>query len=275
MGAITYAAATSHVGKIVRDPHAMPHASDALHAAWRILRDELYDREVDAVVVVATDHYETFGLDNYPSFCVGANDTYEAWGEFGNPTATIEGHAELSVALIEGLVQRDFDLSRSFDMRLDHSFVVPLAKLLRTPAIPVIPLFVNCNTPPLPSLRRCFDLGRAIADTVEHLPDATRVAVVATGGISHWVGLPRAGEINEVFDHRFLDLIASAAADEVLAWDDAWIADFAGNGALEVRTWMVAQGAAHSAPATVLAYAPMYDWQTGIGVVRFDLDALR
>lgn len=272
MGAVTYAAATSHVGRIVRDPQTAP---DALNAAWRALQDDLYDQDIDALVVVATDHYETFGLDNYPSFCIGASDSYDAWGEFGNPTATIAGHSELSEALIKGLVQRDYDLSRSFDMRLDHSFVAPLTKLLRTPAIPVVPFFVNCNTPPLPSMRRCFGLGQAIADTVEHLPDATRVAVIATGGISHWVGLPRAGEINEAFDRRFLDLIASAAVDEVLGWDDDWIAQFAGNGALEIRTWMVAHGAARSAPGTVLAYAPMHAWQTGIGIVRYEVAAPR
>lgn len=273
MGTLSYAAATSHVGKIARDPHATSDISDGLHAAWRTMQDELYQQEVDALIMVGTDHYETFGLQNYPSFCIGAGDSYQAWGEFGNPTGTIAGNAALSVALLEGLVARGFDLSRSYEMRLDHSFVVPLTKLLRTPAIPVIPLFINCNTPPLPTLRRCLGLGAAIADVVEQLPDGTRVAVIGTGGISHWVGLPRAGEINEEFDHRFLELISSAAVDEVLAWSDEWIDEFAGNGALEIRNWMVAQGAARSAPATVLAYAPMHAWHTGIGIVRYEIGA--
>ncbi|MFC0527629.1 DODA-type extradiol aromatic ring-opening family dioxygenase [Phytohabitans kaempferiae] len=271
MGTLAYAGATSHVGKIARDPHATPEVSDGLHAAWDTMRDDLYGREVDALIVVATDHYETFGLHNYPSFCLGVSDSYEAWGEFGNPTGTVAGHAALSEALLEGLVSRGFDLSRSFDMRLDHSFVVPLTKLLRTPPIPVIPLFVNCNTPPLPSLSRCFALGGAIADVVERLPGDTRVAVVGTGGISHWVGLPRAGQINEEFDRRFLELIGATQLDEVLSWSDEWINEYAGNGALEIRTWMVAHGAARSAPATVLAYAPMHPWHTGIGIVRYEI----
>src|SRR5690606_17290113 len=157
MGTVVYAGATSHVGKIARDPHAAPEISSQLHAAWDRMRDDLYAREVDALVVVATDHYETFGLQNYPSFCLGVGDSYQAWGEFGNPTGTVAGDARLSLAILDGLVARGFDLARAYDMPLDHSFMVPLTKLLRTPPIPVIPLFVNCNTPPLPGLRRCFE----------------------------------------------------------------------------------------------------------------------
>ncbi len=80
MGTLSYAGATSHVGKIARDPHATPDFSAGLHAAWRTMQDELYQQQVDALVVVGTDHYETFGLQNYPSFCIGASDSYEAWG---------------------------------------------------------------------------------------------------------------------------------------------------------------------------------------------------
>jgi aromatic ring-opening dioxygenase catalytic subunit (LigB family) len=261
------------VGKIARDPHAAPAQSDGLHATWQAMQDELYALELDALIVVSSDHYETFGLANYPIMCLGVADEYRAWGEFGNPSGTWAGNMALSEALLSGLIAREFDVSRSLEMNLDHGFNVPLTKLLREPGIPIIPLFINCNTPPLPSFRRAFALGEAIADTVAAMPDSVRVGIVGTGGLSHWVGVPGAGNINEEFDREFLALLESGDVAGVTALTDAYVMDTAGNGALEIRAWVVAQGASGGAPARILSYEAMRPWHTGIGMVRFEVGA--
>jgi hypothetical protein len=158
-------------------------------------------------------------------------------------------------------------------MRLDHSFLVPVTRLPSAGRAGVVPLFVNCNTPPLPSLARCHVLGQAIRAAVRELPDGARVGVLATGGISHWVGLPRFGDVNEDFDTRFLELLGAGRVDTVLQWSDDQILAEAGNGALEIRTWLVAAGAAGGAPLVASTYAAMPAWGIGVGVGRFEVAA--
>jgi hypothetical protein len=154
-------------------------------------------------------------------------------------------------------------------MRLDHSFMTPLSRIKAMQAPVLLPLFVNCTTRPLPSLRRCHELGAALRDTVEQLNKSVRVAVVSTGGVSHWVGVPRIGDINEHFDRDFLAAIEAGKIESILVMPDDWIEETAGNGALELRTWMVSAGASTSGHNEILGYAPMYPWATGIGIVRF------
>ena len=269
MGELAFAGATSHVGAIIRDPNAEPERSARLDLAWRRLDARITAARLDAVVVVATDHYETFGLDNYPAFALGIADVHEGWGEFGTPGGPVAGRPEVAVALLAGLVGRDFDVSAAHGMRLDHSFTVPVTRLPAVAAAGVVPLFVNCNTPPMPSLPRCLALGRALRESVQALPAGTRVGVLATGGISHWVGLPRFGEVNSAFDRAFLDLLDAGDLAQVLAWSDAFVLEEAGNGALEIRTWLTALGAADQARTVSAVYEPMLPWGIGIGVAEF------
>jgi aromatic ring-opening dioxygenase catalytic subunit (LigB family) len=270
MGTIAYTAATSHVGGIMKNRAADPEREKILDRGWEVMGAQIEAAALDALVVVGTDHYETFGLANYPTFCVGVAAEYEGWGE--NNTVTVKAHGDeaLSTALVDRLVRRDFDLSRSYDMPLDHSFMTPLSRIESSQKPALVPVFVNCNTPPLPSFRRCFALGESIKAVVEQLPGTTRVGVLATGGISHWVGVPRFGDINEDFDHEFLARLADGRLEDILEWTDEYIETTAGNGALELRTWMVAAGAAGAFTSETLGYAPMYAWATGIGIVTFE-----
>lgn len=271
MSNLAYVGATSHVGAIIKNPDALPERSSQLHAAWDRMAAEIAEAALDAVIVIGTDHFETFNLENHPTFCLGVADDYEAWGEFGNPGGTVPGAPEVGSALLAGLIDAGFDLSRSHEMRLDHAYMVPILRLGLTDT-PVIPLYVNCNTPPLPSLARCRDLGTAIRTVVSSLPGDLRVGLIATGGVSHWVGLPRFGDINPEWDRAFLDLFAGAELDRLVTFTDEEILEDAGNGALEVRTWILAQAAAGNPRSALLAYQPMDPWGIGIGVMRMGED---
>ncbi|MDQ6522197.1 hypothetical protein RB608_01230 [Nocardioides sp. LHD-245] len=271
MGRLVYAGATSHVGAIIKNPDAHPDRNDVLRSAWQTMAQDLAAADPDVVVVVATDHYETFGLEHYPIFCLGSAESYPAWGEYGNPGGTVLGSPSASDGLHHRLVAAGFDVARAMEMPLDHSFMVPILRLgLEQRA--VVPFFVNCNTPPLPPLGRCRDLGRGLRAAIEGLPGETTVAVIATGGVSHWVGLPQFGQVNAVWDRHFLDTLQRGDLEEVLTWSDEQILEEAGNGALEIRTWVLAQACA-GGPADLLGYAPMPDWAIGIGVVRMQVAA--
>lgn len=267
MSRLEYVSATSHVGAIIKNPDALPERSSLLKAAWERMTQEIADAALDAVIVVGTDHFETFNLENHPTFCLGVADEYEAWGEFGNPEGSFRGAPAVSAALLEGLVAAGFDMSRSHEMPLDHAYAVPILRL-GLAQTPVIPLYLNCNTPPLPSLQRCSDLGAGIRAAIEAMPGELRIGLIATGGMSHWVGLPQFGQINPEWDAAFLELFENAQLETLIGYADEDILENAGNGALEVRTWILAQSAAGNPRSELFAYQPMDPWGIGIGIMR-------
>lgn len=272
MGKLVYAGATSHVSGIIRTPDAHPTHSPVLNAAWESMAASINDANPDVVVLVGTDHHETFGLENYPTFCIGAAEAHDAWNEHGIPGETVAGDEAVGIAILTSLIADGFDASRSMEMNLDHGSMVPIQRV-GIGQRRIVPLFINCNTPPLPSLERCRDLGLALRRAVDSLPDDLTVAVIGTGGVSHWVGLPRTGEINEQWDLDFLAAISTGDLDAILTMTDDDIAEDAGNGALEIRTWITTASCAGGAGGTVLAYAPMHAWVTGIGIVEFEVSA--
>jgi protocatechuate 4,5-dioxygenase beta chain/2,3-dihydroxyphenylpropionate 1,2-dioxygenase len=99
---------------------------------------------------------------------------------------------------------------------------------------------------------------------IEAQDDVGRVVVLGTGGLSHWVGMREAGNINEEFDRDFLDRLTSDDPARLTAYEQKDI-DAAGNGADEIRAWIVAAGAAGTG-FDVLAYEPTPAWLTGTAV---------
>jgi protocatechuate 4,5-dioxygenase beta chain/2,3-dihydroxyphenylpropionate 1,2-dioxygenase len=104
-----------------------------------------------------------------------------------------------------------------------------------------------------------------IKDAVESQSEVQRVVVVGTGGLSHWVGLPESGQVNVEFDQDFIARIESGAPERLTSYSPEDI-DAAGNGAHEIRTWIVAAGAVDGAPFDVLVYEPVPEWLTGTAV---------
>jgi hypothetical protein len=128
----------------------------------------------------------------------------------------------------------------------------------------MVPMFINCAAPPLPSPRRCFAVGRWLADAVADWDGARRVAIVATGGLSHAVGTPDQGRIDVDFDERFLDAFCSGRGASLAAMTDAEIAA-AGSSTGEVRSWIMLAGAFAGRPAERVFYAPIAGFGTGCG----------
>ena len=95
-----------------------------------------------------------------------------------------------------------------------------------------------------------------------------RVALVGAGGLSHFIGVPRVGDIDEEFDRWFLDVLERGDIDAVLDLPDSEL-ELAGNGAHEIRSWLAVAGACAPIRSQTMAYEPIYPWITGMGVSRF------
>ena len=96
-----------------------------------------------------------------------------------------------------------------------------------------------------------------------------RVAVIATGGLSHWPGEAKHGKINIPFDKKFLDTLIAGDRAELAEYSHEEINTEAGSGGHEIRTWIALAGAVPDWKAELLAYAPVAPWATGCGLVVF------
>lgn len=270
-GTIVWAAATAHTGAMMRAPAGDTgdlERAQRVFAGFRTLGASLKAARPDVLVVIATDHFLSFDYTVLPIFAVGSGECFNGWGEFGVPKRDYHGRAAFGASIHAGMVDAGFDLVSARDMMLDHSFSCPLQLLLDGWDVPILPIYVNCTIAPLPTLSRCLDFGTALGDVLRRQTMFDRVAIVGTGGLSHWVGMPSTGIINREFDQRFLEAFAQGQGTEIARWDSDEVIRCAGNGAAEIRNWIAAAAAARSNGARVLAYEPVSAWNTGIAVTQ-------
>jgi hypothetical protein len=136
----------------------------------------------------------------------------------------------------------------------------------------ILPLFLNCLEPPMPSPARCLQWGALLREAIESFPEKQRVGVLATGGLSHSIGEPTMGIVDEDFDRECIDLFVSGAAGPLTRLVDEK-ADAAGNGTHEVRNWLVAHGAAGEQGFDLVDYLAVPEVYVGCGFASWRLAA--
>ena len=205
------------------------------------------DHTPDAIVLVYNDHATAFGLDLIPTFAIGTAACFpvadEGWGP--RPVPEVVGHPELAAHITQSVIQQDFDLTVVNELPVDHGLTVPLSLLFGQPdAWPcrVIPFAVNVVQYPVPSGRRCLELGKAIRRAIESFDDDLDVQVWGTGGMSHQLQGPRAGLINAEFDNDFLDRLI-ADPDGLADMPHIDYVREAGSEGIELVMWLIARGA--------------------------------
>src|SRR5689334_2040546 len=260
MAELAGAFAASHGPLIVREWEAIPAAQrDRLAKGFLELGKRLSAARADVLIVVSPDHWSNFFLDNLPAVCIGVGAEHEGppepWMK-AYPHRKIAGHAAFASHLAETAVKNDFEPSVSHRLKLDHGICIPLwrMQLERLPAI--VPLLVNSIEPPLPSVARCLEWGKLVRKAVESYPHPLRVAVLATGGLSHSIGEKTHGAIDEPFDHKVIELFKKEKTDELVGYLEQQLPK-TGNGAEEVRNWIVAHGAAGGRGFDLVDYLPV------------------
>ena len=201
----------------------------------------------DVVFLVYNDHATAFSLDIIPTFAIGTAAHYavadEGWGP--RPVPPVVGHAELASHIAHSVIQDDFDLTIVNKMDVDHGLTVPLSLMCGQPErwpFAVIPFAVNVVQYPVPSGRRCYQLGRAIRKAVESYGDQLNVQIWGTGGMSHQLQGPRAGLINSAWDQRFLDRLIDEPAALAAVPHIEYVRE-AGSEGIELVMWLIARGA--------------------------------
>jgi aromatic ring-opening dioxygenase catalytic subunit (LigB family) len=276
MAQLVAALMASHAPLMTGDPDSAPtHQRVRVHAAMAALGAEIAAARPSALVICSNEHFTNFFYDNLPPFCIGVAEGYdgpvEPWLRVKR--GRVPGQPELGKWLLGQALGQEFDLAFSHELRLDHGIMTVLHFLAPDLDVPIVPIIQNCAVKPLPTPRRCYRLGQELRRAIAAWPQPEeRIALIGTGGLSHWVGLPDMGRINEDFDHWLLDRFAAGRANELLDLSDEQI-EVGGNGAHEIRSWLTVAGAMGERPAHVLAYEPIQPWATGMGIVSYLLSA--
>lgn len=276
MAELTGIFAACHGPMIVRSWDALPAATQStLTRSFAELGKRINAARADVLIVISPDHWVNFFLDNLPSICIGVGETHDGPPEpwlAAFPHKQLAGHAALAQHLVAHACSHDFEPSLSYKLALDHGFCIPLWKANIDPLPAIVPVILNTVEPPFPSVARCYDFGRAIADAVKSFPQPLRVALLATGGLSHSIGEATMGAIDEAFDRECLQHFAASDRDTLLPFLDQRL-PAAGNGAAEVRNWVAAHGAAHASGAQhfeVIHYSAMPEIYVGCGFAAWD-----
>jgi 2,3-dihydroxyphenylpropionate 1,2-dioxygenase len=270
---LVFAGVCSHAPGITgRKERADPTLRDAFYANFDRMREALEASKPDVLIVIGAEHFANFFMNNMPSLCVGMGDVYEgpiedeAW--LGIKRQRVAGVPDLSKRLIEDMMQ-SVDLAYAQEWKFDHGIMVPLNFLTPRYDLPVIPVNINCQGPPLIPLPRCYEFGRALRRACDRVPE--RIALVGTGGISHWPATPDSGKINESWDRAFLERFLNGKRDELLAYRDEQTWREAGQGGFEIRTFIAVSGATEGSLGELWFYAPIPAFAVGCTVAVMNL----
>jgi 2,3-dihydroxyphenylpropionate 1,2-dioxygenase len=262
MGEIVAALGTCHTPYLfTRPPDENAEQLDQCVRAIEELGKALDESKPDVILMFGADHVETFSVSCVPSFAIVAGS--RAIAKFAGREHNLPIHREMAEDILNKLVvEHNFDMAYSEDAELGHAFSIPFEFLIGKRNIPVIPFFTNVYVPPLPTPRRCEALGKAIAQIVKGRKE--RVAIVASGGMSHFPGTTKYTSPEFDFDRWLVSQMEAGNTDALLNMTGTQL-DEVGN--TEMLNWAVMFGAIGSVPGELIDYIPT--WHHGLAMMRF------
>lgn len=234
----------------------------------------------DAVIIVGDDQSELFTPSNQPLVAIfhgdemvmrdkfGADDA-PAWirrmgqGYLMDAVHRVPGCPDLALKLTQRMVDAGIDVASIADVEeptkagFGHAYGFIIKRLFRERAIPVVPVLLNTYFPPnVPTAARAYDMGVALANAVSALPDEVRVAVVASGGLSHFV-------VDEQLDRRILRAFETGEKEPLRSIPREAL----NSGSSEILNWIMLAGAVgQTLQLEWQEYLPLYRTPAGTGV---------
>lgn len=246
--------------------------------AIAMLAGRLAHAQPDVAVIVGDDQRELFRDEGIPAFALFGGDELvdfpasdeavgrmpdgiraASWAVHSDKPARHPVQADLSLHLADALTSADFDITvftqQPPGRSLGHAFTFPRYRLGLPEGTQIVPVFVNTYYPPnVPSAARCHSLGRVLHRAVRGWDASARVAVIASGGLSHFV-------VDEELDHRVLSAITQRDVGSLVSLSRAQLR----SGSSEILNWIAAAGALEGLAATVIDYVPGYRSPAGTG----------
>jgi hypothetical protein len=262
------------------DPARFPALATRAEAALDRLAEAIRAAAPDVVLVVGDDQGELFGHDNMPAISVFYGEelvmrpaeqlsrslpwaTREFWAGYRMDLPhRYPGAPALAQDLIRGLIRQGVDVSAAqrvvdpAQRGFGHAFGFVIQRLLRETSIPMLPVLLNTYFPPnTPTAARCYEVGAKIASALAASSSAARVAVIASGGLSHFL-------CEEAFDRRFLEALRTHDRDALTRIPQEALL----SGSSEIRNWITVTGMVRHLAVDFMEYVPVYRTPLGTGV---------
>lgn len=258
------------------DVEVLQQRHSANQRAISRLRDALYAAEPDVLLIFGDDHYEVFKDDNMPLLSIYWGETFpyipegilkwpyapelktDLW--YSEQRRDYPVCADLARHLIETLVDNRFDVAHSKRYRegqgMGHAFAFVYCRLMDERIIPTVPIHINTYFPPNQiTPERCYELGTAVRRAVESWHEDARVAVLGSGGLSHFV-------VDEALDQKFIQALRSRDPAEITALPRKNL----NGGNSEFRNWIaLAATVEHLDTMELVDYVPCYRSNAGTG----------
>ena len=240
------------------------------------MRRRLEAARPDVLVMFSNDHLLNWPMNNMPEYTVGIAaehtgpaDWFDEW--LGMEKYRVPGEPGLARFIVNEGARRGLALAHlGAEMQFDDGISVPTHYLNPDARFRLIPVTMNCTVPPIPRPERAYWVGVVLREVIRAYPAPLRVAVVATGGLSHEPGGPRYFWVDEEFDRWFLDLLKHGDHERLLRECTLGRMEAAGSGGTaELLAWIVALAFTRGS-ADVLAYMPAVAWRSGTGMVAWN-----
>jgi 2'-aminobiphenyl-2,3-diol 1,2-dioxygenase, large subunit len=268
MGSIVGAYAMSHV---LGTPEGLAEPSERVFQGMREIGARLRAARPDLIIVLTSDHLNNFEIKRPMPLAIGVAETYAPYGDMGLPTTPFRGNATVAQGLLHAAQAAGIDLQPVSDVKPDHGMMIPLGIVDPDHAIRAFPLYINTVCNPAPTPDACWRLGTVLRHYVEQtLPRDFRVALLAGGGLSHWLGVPEEGRVNEAWDRWFMDVLNRGDGAALSRLDNPSILRDGGNGGLEVNAWIALAGAVPGARGETIFYEAIPAWASGMAGVTLD-----
>ena len=165
----------------------------------------------------------------------------------------------LAEHMVRSLTDDEFDIARCNKLRpeigVGHAFSFLYRRILPGGKLPMVPVMVNTYYPPnQPTPKRCYALGQAVRKAIESWDADKRVAVMASGGLSHVV-------IDEEIDQMVIDGLRTKNPDTLwrLPRERLW------GGTSEILNWVALAGVVEPMELKFLEYVTTYRSPAGTG----------
>jgi hypothetical protein len=255
-----------------------------LNAALDRLGDDLKTINPDAFIIRSDDHHELFSSANNPAMAVyfGKHATARRFAA-ADPRSQrpdwqwmfkvekmygMDDHhrypvdSDLAYDLFGGLMDAGFDLAACDDVPdpekrgFGHGFGFIMSRLMGERKIPIVPVLINAYFPPnQPSSKRCYELGAAIRGALAGIAPGKRVALCASGGLSHFV-------TNEPLDRGILAALTTGDGSFLKSVPEKLL----NSGSSEIRMWLTMGGALDGLKKAWEEYLPVYRTPAGTGI---------
>ena len=269
MGQIVGAFATSHV---LGAPDGVEDQSEVVFQGMRQIGMRLRAARPDVLVLITSDHLNNFRVDVPAPFAVATDAVLTPYGDMGLPTDPFPGLPDFAEGLAAFAAAEGPAIQPIAWVRPDHGVMIPKGVVDPEGAIPTVIFYVNSVLHPCPDLAACWRAGGLLKRFIEEMrPEGERAALLAGGGLSHWLAVPGEGRVNAVWDRAFMQTLVEGRGESLTVLTTEAIEADAGNGGLEVCAWIAMAGAVPGARGEVIYYEPIPAWASGMGGIALQV----